>query len=79
MGANAATKCFRVLKNLEIILAIELLNAAQAMEFRRPLRSSEMIEEYLSSYRKKVSFNKFDRILSGDIHQTVLFIADQTF
>src|SRR5438067_8622194 len=40
MGANAATKCFRVLKNLEIILAIELLNASQAMEFRRPLRSS---------------------------------------
>jgi hypothetical protein len=44
MGANAATKCLRVLENLERILAIELMNASQAVEFRRPLQSSEFIE-----------------------------------
>ncbi|MEO5675620.1 MAG: aromatic amino acid lyase, partial [Chitinophagales bacterium] len=75
MGANAATKCYRVLKNLEIILAIELLNAAQAMEFRRPLRSSEVVEEFLSEYRKKVSFNERDRVLNEDIEASRQFIA----
>ncbi|HYV95077.1 MAG TPA: histidine ammonia-lyase [Chitinophagales bacterium] len=79
MGANAATKCFRVLKNLEIILAIELLNASQAMEFRRPLRSSNVIDEFLASYREKVSFNEYDRVLSTDIQQTISFLNNQTF
>jgi histidine ammonia-lyase len=74
MGANAATKCFRVLKNLENILAIELLNASQAMEFRRPMRSSKMVDEFLASYRKKVSFNEYDRILSKDINDSVAFL-----
>lgn len=74
MGANAATKCFRVLKNLENILAIELLNASQAMEFRRPLRSSKAVDEFLASYRQKVSFNDYDRILSTDISESVRFL-----
>jgi histidine ammonia-lyase len=77
MGANAATKCYRVLKNLETILAIELLSAAQAMEFRRPLRSSKLIDEFLSEYRKQVSFNDSDRVLSTDIQQTISFLAEQ--
>jgi histidine ammonia-lyase len=77
MGANAATKCYRVMKNLEIILAIELLNAAQAMEFRRPLRSSKMLDEFLASYREQVSFNEYDRVLSDDIRKTVEFLGYQ--
>lgn len=77
MGANAATKCYRVLKNLEIILAIELLNASQAMEFRRPLRSSRVIDEFLASYREKVSFNVFDRVLSDDIAKTCDFLHQE--
>lgn len=60
MGANAALKCLRVLKNYKRILAIELLNASQALEFRKPLKSSEAIEEYLSDYRKIVPFQKKD-------------------
>jgi len=74
MGANAATKCYRVVKNLETILAIELLSAAQAMEFRRPKRSSKLIDEFLVEFRKDVSFNENDRILSDDIHKTIDFL-----
>jgi histidine ammonia-lyase len=74
MGANAATKCYRVLENLEAILAIELLSAAQAMEFRRPKRSSKLIDEFLAEFRKEVSFNENDRVLSDDIHKTIEFL-----
>jgi len=56
MGANAATKAFRVMENLERILAIELFNAAQAFHFRRPLKTSPFLENFYESYRKKVDF-----------------------
>ena len=74
MGANGATKCYRVMKNLENILAIELLNAAQALEFRRPLKSSAAIEKLFSDYRSVVAFNQADRVLSDDMRQSVQFI-----
>ncbi|RAR47398.1 histidine ammonia-lyase [Flavobacterium lacus] len=74
MGANAATKCFKIIENLERILAIELLNAAQAIEFRRPLQSSEFIEQFIKSYRKEVSFVKEDRILHYDIENSIAFL-----
>jgi histidine ammonia-lyase len=74
MGANAATKALRVMDNLERILAIELMNASQAIEFRRPLQSSEFIEQFLKSYRKEVSFVKEDRILHYDIDKTLIFL-----
>jgi histidine ammonia-lyase len=75
MGANAATKCFRVVKNLERILAIELLNAAQALEFRRPLKSSAIIEAFVAEYRKQVSFVSQDRLLHDDIEKSVEFLG----
>jgi histidine ammonia-lyase len=56
-----------VMDNLERILAIELMNASQAIEYRRPLQSSAFIEMFLSSYREEVSFVKEDRILHYDI------------
>jgi histidine ammonia-lyase len=74
MGANAATKLLRVVKNLENILAIELLNAAQAFEFRRPLRTSALLENFLIEYRKKVAFLKEDRILHNDIKASLNFL-----
>jgi histidine ammonia-lyase len=74
MGANAATKALRVMDNLERILAIELMNASQAIEFRRPLQSSEFIEQFLKSYRKEVPFVKEDRILHYDIDKTLIFL-----
>ena len=76
MGANAATKCYRLINNVERVLAIELLTAAQAFEFRRPLKSSAVIEEFVSSYRKEVSFNNEDRILHYDLLKTIVFLKD---
>ncbi len=63
MGANAATKLYRVVENFYSILAIELMTAAQALEFRRPLRSSEMIEEFVSAFRKEVKFLENDKVM----------------
>ena len=74
MGANAATKCLKVMENLERILAIELMNASQAIEFRRPLQSSHFIEMFLKSYREEVPFVKEDRILHYDIENSVAFL-----
>jgi len=74
MGANAATKCLRIMKNLERILAIELMNASQAIEFRRPLQSSNFIEMFLKSYRNEVPLVKEDRILHYDIENSVAFL-----
>jgi histidine ammonia-lyase len=74
MGANGATKCLRVMENLERILAIELMNASQAIEYRRPLQSSDFIEMFLKSYREEVPLVKEDRILHYDIEKTVSFL-----
>ncbi|MFT5753785.1 MAG: histidine ammonia-lyase [Flavobacterium sp.] len=74
MGANGATKTLRIVDNLERILAIELMNASQALEFRRPLKSSEFIESFIKSYRDEVSFVKEDRILHYDIEKTIGFL-----
>ena len=74
MGANAATKALRVLDNLERILAIELMNASQAIEYRRPLQSSDFIEMFLTAYRQEVPLIKDDRILHYDIENTVAFL-----
>lgn len=77
MGANAATKCKRVLDNLYKILAIELFTAAQAMAFRKPLKTAPQLENLLSGYRKEVSFNEKDRILHFDLIKTVAFLQQQ--
>ncbi|HLV51786.1 MAG TPA: histidine ammonia-lyase [Flavobacterium sp.] len=74
MGANAATKTLRIVENLERILAIELFNAAQALEFRRPLKSSEFIENFVSVYRKEVPTVEEDRILHYDIQNSIQFL-----
>jgi histidine ammonia-lyase len=74
MGANAATKCKRIVDNLERVLAIELLTAAQALDFRRPLRSSEVIEATHAAFRRVVSFNDADRILHTDMLNAIEFI-----
>ncbi len=76
MGANAATKCKRIMDNVEKVLAIELLTAAQALEFRRPKRSSEKIEQILAAFRKEISFNDADRILHYDMMKAVEFLQD---
>ena len=74
MGANAATKCLRVVENVERILAIELITATQALELRRPLKSSPKIENLIQDFRTLVSFNDADRLLANDIKSAVRFI-----
>lgn len=74
MGANAATKCLKIMENLERILAIELMNASQAISFRRPLQSSDFIEMFLKSYREEVPLVNEDRILHYDIEKSVAFL-----
>lgn len=77
MGANAATKCKRVVDNVEKVLAIELLTAVQALEFRRPLKTSPQLEEIVTAFRKEVSFNEADRILHDDMMKAVDFIKKE--
>ncbi|MEX0983194.1 MAG: histidine ammonia-lyase [Bacteroidales bacterium] len=74
MGANAAVKAYKVMENLERILAIELYNAAQAIDFRRPARSSVILEKFLAQYRKRVGFIEEDKVMYRDINETVDFL-----
>ena len=76
MGANAATKCKRVVDNVEKVLAIELLTAVQALEFRRPQKTSVALEEIITAFRKEVSFNEADRILHEDMMKAVNFLKN---
>jgi histidine ammonia-lyase len=79
MAANAATKCLRVVQNVERILAIEWLNATQALEFRRPMQTSPILENYVADYRKVVSFAEIDRVFSVDMHATVAWSRNLSF
>ncbi|RSK44445.1 histidine ammonia-lyase [Hymenobacter perfusus] len=74
MGANAATKALRVVQNVEQLLGIELLNAAQALEFRRPARTSAPLEQLVAAFREKVAFVSQDRVLYPDLHAAAAFV-----
>jgi histidine ammonia-lyase len=76
MGANAATKLARVIENCFAIQGIELLNAAQALDFRRPLKSSLEVEKLYNSFRKKVSFLAADRNTSLDMKAASNFVKN---
>lgn len=79
MGSISGRKLNRVLDNLEFILAIELLSACQAIEFRRPLKSSELLESAHSYVRDFVSFAEEDRIFAEDINKVAGIIKDFSF
>ena len=76
MGGNAATKCYRVCENTERVLAIEIFNAAQALDFRHQegLKSSPFIEKMVEDYRKSVNFVDIDEIMYRHIHASVAFL-----
>jgi histidine ammonia-lyase len=76
MGANAATKAYRVVMNLERILAIELFNAAQALEFRRPMKSAPYLEDFVKKYRERVSFITEDKIMHDEIEKSIAFLQE---
>lgn len=79
MGSISGRKLNQVLDNLEHILAIELLSACQAIEFRRPLKSSELLEFAHDYVRQFVGFASEDRIFADDIHQVAGIIKDFSF
>lgn len=74
MGANAAIKLYKVVLNTERVLAIELMNAAQALEFRRPLKSSACIQEIFNDYRKVVPFIINDEVMYPYIQKSIDFL-----
>jgi histidine ammonia-lyase len=76
MGANAATKVYRVVNNTYSILAIELITAAQALYFRRPLKTSPILEEFVDTFRKSVPFIETDRLLHDDIVNAERFLKE---
>lgn len=79
MGSISGRKLNKVLDNLEFILAIELLSACQAIEFRRPLKSSALLEFAHDHVRKYVGFAAEDRIFAEDINQVAGLIKDFSF
>lgn len=74
MGANAAIKLYKVALNTERVLAIELFNAAQALDFRRPLKSSPAIEAIHAAYRKAVPFISEDEVMYPHIETSAQFL-----
>jgi histidine ammonia-lyase len=79
MGSISGRKLNTVLENLEYILAIELVTASQAIEFRRPLKSSELLEFAHDAVRQHVSFAAEDRIFADDINKIAGIIRDFSF
>ena len=74
MGANAATKCNKVLENLETLLGIELLNAMQALDFREDIQLSDKMSKIKNEYREIVKFIEKDKMLSEEIVKSMEFI-----
>lgn len=76
MGANAATKTLRVVKNLERIMAVEIFAGAQALEFRRPLKSSPSVEKVISKFRKVVPFVENDKVMYIEMQNALKFVQE---
>jgi histidine ammonia-lyase len=79
MGANAATKALRVVENVERILAIELMNAAQALDLRKPLRPSPYIDDFVSQFRLSVEFIHNDKVMYQEMELAVGFLQKGKF
>jgi histidine ammonia-lyase len=74
MGANAATKFLKIIDNCFTIQGIELLTALQAIEFRRPLKSSSKNEELITEFRKEISFTVKDEFMQPKIQNARDFV-----
>ncbi len=73
MGANAALKAYRVVQNVYGVMGIELITAAQALHFRRPMKTSPKLEELVHTFRSVVPFMETDRLLHNDLSKAELF------
>ncbi len=76
MGANAVTRLLRMFDNLKTLIAIELLNAAQALEFRRPLTSSDTVEQLISRFRQVVPYVENDMEMHRLIAESIAFVEE---
>ncbi len=76
MGANAATKAYRVVNNVYSILAIELITSAQAIHFRKPLKTSPYLENFVNTFREQVPFIETDRLLHDDLIKATCLIKE---
>jgi histidine ammonia-lyase len=74
MGANAATKFMRIIDNCFTIQGIELFTAAQALEFRRPLKSSSKNEKLMTKFRNEISFIEKDEFMQPKIEKAREFV-----
>jgi len=74
MGANAATKTKRIVDNVQTILAIELMNASQALNFRNPLKTSPFLQAFVDSFRGEVPFIEDDKVMHDEIVKAENFI-----
>ncbi len=79
MGANAATKTLRIVKNLERLLAIELFASSQALDFRDASKTSPFLNAFISEYRSVVPFIKDDKVMYTEIEKTINFIKQIQF
>ena len=75
MGANAAVQAYQIIENVERILAIELLNASQALFFRTK-NTSPFLKSFISSFRLEIPKVTEDRILHDDIEKSIKFIQN---
>jgi histidine ammonia-lyase len=79
MGANAATKLYRVIDNCYSIMGVELMNAAQAIHFRKPYKSALKLEKLLSEYREVVPFVENDTYLHPLMKKSINFVKTNNF
>ena len=79
MGSNSATKLVRIVDNVETVLGIELMNAVQAIEFRRPLKTSPRLEKIIEDYRKVVPFIDTDTYMHPLIEKSVAFLKNEEY
>jgi histidine ammonia-lyase len=79
MGSNSATKLVRVVDNTETVLAIELFNAAQALDFRRPAKTSPILERIYADYRQVVPFIDNDTYMHPLIEKSIQFIRQEQY
>ncbi|NLA15061.1 MAG: histidine ammonia-lyase [Bacteroidales bacterium] len=77
MGANAAIKCMKLVENVSRVLSIELFNAVQALEFRRPDSTSPVLEKLAEAFRRYVPFVEEDVLMYPLMHQAEKFVKDE--
>ncbi len=79
MGSNSATKVLKVVENVERVLAIELMNGAQAVELRKPMQPSPFISDFISQFRLSVPFIDEDKVMYVEIENAVKFLQKGKF